>query len=238
MRGARAIPRIHSGQAPQSSNRENAITVWVASRHASLAAKGPKARNDFQKCKQRWRFLQLSYKLKIRMKKIHLALALIALAIVARVLPHPANFAPIGAVALFGGIYLSRRYAMILPLAAMLISDIFIGFYTWQIMVSVYVSFALTGLIGLRVRKNKKLSTIVGGTVLGSILFFLITNFAVWAFGAMYAHNLAGLTQSYIMAIPFFRNSLLGDLFYVGLLVGSYEAIGYFLLKKKAPVTV
>lgn len=159
---------------------------------------------------------------------------LIAVGIIARIIPHPANFAPIGAVALFGGIYLTRRYAMILPLVAMFISDIFIGFYTWQIMASVYVSFALTGLIGLWVRKNKKLSTVVGGTVLGSILFFLITNFFVWAFGAMYAHDFSGLTQSYIMAIPFFRNSLLGDLFYVGLLVGTYETIGYFILRKKA----
>ena len=172
------------------------------------------------------------------MKKIHLALALIALAIVARVLPHPANFAPIGAVALFGGIYLTRRYAVVLPLIAMVISDFFIGFYTWQIMASVYISFALTGLIGLWVSKNKKLSTVVGGTVLGSILFFLITNFSVWVFGTMYAHDFSGLAQSYIMAIPFFRNSLLGDLFYVGLLVGTYEAIGYFLLKKEAVVTI
>lgn len=162
---------------------------------------------------------------------------LITLGIAARLLPHPANFAPIGAVALFGGIYLTRRYSMILPLIAMFISDIFIGFYTWQIMASVYISFALTGLIGLWVRKNKKLSTVVGGTVLGSILFFLITNFSVWAFGTMYTHDFSGLTQSYIMAIPFFRNSLLGDLFYVGLLVGTYEAIGYFLVKKKVTVT-
>lgn len=163
---------------------------------------------------------------------------LIILGVVARLLPHPANFAPIGAVALFGGMYLTRRYAMILPLIAMFISDIFIGFYTWQIMASVYISFALTSLIGLWVRKNKKLSTIIGGTVLGAVLFFLITNFAVWAFGAMYAHNLAGLTQSYVMAIPFFRNSLLGDLFYVGLLVGTYELIYYFILKKKETVTI
>lgn len=165
-----------------------------------------------------------------------IAILLITLGISARLLPHPANFAPIGAVALFGGMYLTRRYAMILPLIAMFVSDIFIGFYAWQIMASVYVSFALAGLIGLWVRKNKKLSTIVGGTVLGSILFFLVTNFAVWAFGTMYTHDFAGLTQSYLMAIPFFRNSLLGDLFYTGLLVGTYEAIGYFILKKKAAV--
>ena len=171
---------------------------------------------------------------------VNLAIAslLIAVGIIARIIPHPANFAPIGAVALFGGIYLTRRYAMILPLIAMFISDIFIGFYTWQIMASVYVSFALVGLIGLLVRKNKKLSTVIGGTVFGSILFFLITNFSVWVFGTMYAHDFSGLAQSYIMAIHFFRNSLLGDLFYVGLLVGTYEAIGYFLLKKEAVVTI
>lgn len=148
---------------------------------------------------------------------------LIFLGIIARFLPHPANFAPIGAIALFGAIYLPKKYALIVPLFAMFISDIFIGFYSWQIMLAVYSSFALMGVIGLLVRKNKKFHTVLDGTLLGSILFFLITNFAVWAFGTMYTHNFTGLIQSYTMAIPFFKNSLLGDLFYVGILVGGFE---------------
>ena len=92
-------------------------------------------------------------------------------------------------------------------------------------MLAVYFSFALMGVIGLYVRRHKNFARVVGGALLGSILFFLITNWAVWAFGAMYPLTLTGLLESYTMAIPFFRNSLLGDLFYVGILVGSMEVL-------------
>ena len=154
----------------------------------------------------------------------------------ARLLPHPANFAPIGALALFGGLYLPRKWALILPLGAMLASDIIIGFYSWQIMLSVYVCFALVVGIGLLVRKNKKIHTILGGTVLGSILFFLITNAAVWGFGSIYTINFSGLMQSYYMALPFFRNSLLGDLFFTGVLVGTAESVQYMYKKTMAEI--
>lgn len=157
------------------------------------------------------------------MKKYLPAFILIALGMAARFLPHPANFAPIGAIAIFSGLYLPKKLAFSLPLAAMFFSDLFIGFYAWPIMLSVYVGFVIMGAIGLVVRKNKKLSTILGGTILGSLIFYLVTNGAVWAFGSLYPPTLAGLTQSYYMAIPFFRNSLLGDLFYTGVLVGAYE---------------
>ena len=150
-------------------------------------------------------------------------LILLVLGVATRFLPHPANFTAIGAVALFGGLYLPRRWAVVGPLVAMLVSDIFIGFYTWQINLSVYAGFMIMGLIGLWVRRNKKMSTVIGGTILGSVIFFLLTNAAVWAFGTMYAHNFAGLIQSYTMAIPFFKNSLAGDLFYTAVLVGGYE---------------
>ncbi len=159
------------------------------------------------------------------MKKYLIPVLLIILGLTTRLLPHPANFTSIGALALFGALYLPKRYALIIPLLVMFISDIFIGFYSWQIMLAVYSSFILMGLIGLLIRKNKRFSTVLGGTLLGSVLFFLITNFAVWAFGTMYAHNLIGLLQSYTMAVPFFKNSLLGDLFYVTILVGGYEFI-------------
>lgn len=164
-------------------------------------------------------------------KKYLPAILLITLGIICRWLPHPANFAPIGAIALFGGIYLPKKLAVIIPLTAIFISDIFIGFYSWQIMFSVYLSFVLMVFIGLKVRKNKKFHTILGGTMLGSVLFFLITNWAVWAFGDMYARDLSGLLTSYYLAIPFFRNSLLGDLFYTGILVAGLELI--FYLKNK-----
>ena len=166
------------------------------------------------------------------------AFILITLGIAARFLPHPANFAPIGAIAIFSGLYLPKKWAVVLPLVAMFFSDLFLGFYAWQIMLAVYGSFIIMGLIGLAVRKNKKIGTVLGGTILGSVVFYLVTNGAVWAFGSLYAHNLAGLIQSYIMAIPFFRNSLLGDLFYTGALVGAYEVSLAWLYGKKTAESV
>ena len=167
------------------------------------------------------------------MKKYLPAFVLITLGIAARFLPHPANFAPIGAIAIFSGLYLPRKWAIVLPLAAMFFSDLFIGFYNLPIMFSVYGSLAMMGVIGLWIRKNKKLSTVLGGTILGSVIFYLLTNGAVWAFGSLYPPTAAGLLQSYYMAIPFFRNSLLGDLFYTGILVGAYEASLVWLFKAK-----
>ncbi len=150
---------------------------------------------------------------------------LIALGFAARLLPHPANFAPIGAIALFGAIYLPKRYAIIAPLAGLFLSDLAIGFYTWQTMISVYASFILMGVIGLLVRKQKSFFTVVGGTLAGSILFFLITNLAVWLFDGMYPMTLAGLAQCYVMALPFFKYTVLGDMTYVAALVGGFEVV-------------
>jgi len=150
---------------------------------------------------------------------------LIILGVATRLLPHPANFTPLAAIALFGGMYLEKKWAILVPLIAIFASDFFIGFYSWPIMLSVYAGFAVAGLIGITLRENKKFHTILGGTLLGSMIFFALTNFAVWAFGTMYAHNLPGLLQCYYMAIPFFKNSLIGDLFYTGVLVGGMEFV-------------
>lgn len=159
-------------------------------------------------------------------KYIPILLALlIILGFSARLFPHPANVAPIGAIALFGGLYLPKRWGILAPLAGLFLSDAIIGFYSAPMMIAVYGSFVLMGLIGMLVRKHKTVATVVGGTLAGSIAFFLITNAAVWAFGTMYPHNVAGLIESYTMALPFFRNSLIGDFFFVGILVGSYELV-------------
>ncbi|MBI2990422.1 MAG: hypothetical protein HYY51_04550 [Candidatus Magasanikbacteria bacterium] len=162
---------------------------------------------------------------------IFIVLITLALGVSARLLPHPANFAPIGALAIFGGVYLPKRIALLLPLSAMFLSDMIIGFYNPAIMISVYLGFIIMGLIGLIIRKKRRLSRIIGGTMLGSIIFFLITNAAVWLFGTMYAHNLNGLVQSYVMAIPFFKNSLFADLFYICILAGIYETGTYYAKK-------
>lgn len=148
---------------------------------------------------------------------------LIILGATARLLPHSPNFAPIAAIALFGGLYLPKKLGLVIPLIAMFISDLFIGFYAWPMMLTVYGSFLIAGLIGQYVKKRKSFFTILGSTLAASIIFFLATNAAVWAFGTMYSHDFSGLLQSYTMAIPFFKNTLLGDLFYTALLVGGAE---------------
>lgn len=170
-----------------------------------------------------------------------LIVLLILFGFVLRLAPHAANVAPIAAIALFGSLYLPKRLALVLPLGVMLISDIFLGFYGWQIMASVYGSFLLVGIIGLWVRTHKTFTTVVLATVAGSCSFFFITNAAVWAFGTMYPHTISGLMQSYAMGLPFFRNTLLGDIVYVTFLIGGFEGVRYwialhsFAIKKLAP---
>lgn len=156
-------------------------------------------------------------------------IVLTLLAVGSRLLPHPANIAPIAALALFAGAIGSqlptkqRWLAASLPFVALLASDLLIGVYTWQVMASVYVGFAITLGLGYLVKHSYHWSTIVGASLTGSVIFFLLTNAAVWAFTPMYAKDLSGLLESYAMALPFFRNSLIGDLLYTGVLFGTYE---------------
>jgi len=137
---------------------------------------------------------------------------IIIIAAAIRVIPHPPNFAPIGGLALFSGAYLKDKRAFVIPLGAMIISDLIIGLH--DTMIYVYVSFGLIVIIGSYLRKNQHWENILGATLISSILFFVITNFGVWASSEMYAHTASGLRQAYVMAIPFFRNTVLGDVVY------------------------
>lgn len=152
------------------------------------------------------------------------ALVLIVIGAVLRVLPHAPNFAPVGAIALFGGAMLSRRLALTVPVAAMLASDLFIGFYEPAVMVSVYASFLLTVLLGRWVGRYVSPLRVVSGALAGSVLFFLITNGAVWTFGHGYPPTAIGLLQSYVNGLPFFRNTLLSDLLYSSAFFGLTAA--------------
>lgn len=145
----------------------------------------------------------------------------------------PPNFAPITAVALFSGAYLkNKKLALITPIITMLIADSIIGFYNWQIMLAVYLSFGFSGLLGLWIRKSLSFKRIFTATLGASILFFILTNLAVWLFSGMYTIDLSGLISCYIIALPFFRNTLLGNFFFVGAMFGIYE-MTFFLYKKK-----
>ena len=153
---------------------------------------------------------------------------LIFLAVLLRFLPHPVNVAPITAMALFGGVYFNKKYALLVPLVVMFFSDLFLGFH--NTMLFVYGSFLLAGVIGVILKRHNNFKWILGGTLLSSVLFFIITNFGVWFMnmGNMYAKNLAGLAQCYVMAIPFFRNTVLGDLFYTVIMFGGYQILCRF----------
>jgi len=137
--------------------------------------------------------------------------SIILLAVVARLVPHPPNFAPIGGLALFSGSHFKKKIALLIPLAAMLISDVFLGFH--NTMIYVYASFFLAVLIG-RLIKNNRWRSLALASLTSSVLFFLITNFGVWLSYSMYPKTLDGLFQSYLMGLPFFRNTILSDFFY------------------------
>lgn len=154
-----------------------------------------------------------------------LAIFLILVGITTRLLPHPGNFTPIAAIALFGAVYLPKKYAFILPVTAMFFSDLIIGFYGIT-MLYVYGSFSLISLIGIWLRDHKNLGSIFASSLLSSLIFYLITNFGVWADPkTWYSPDLSGLMQSYIAGLPFLKNTMLGDLFYSGLFFTSYELI-------------
>ncbi len=168
-------------------------------------------------------------KLQFKIQNLLSPLAIILFAVLLRLIPHPPNVAPIAALALFGGVYLNKKYALVFPLIALFLSDLFLGFHASMPMV--YSSFLLTGLIGLLVRKRKTAYTIVSGSLVSSLIFFLLTNFNYWYAEALYPKTFSGFVQAYVNALPFFRNTIIGDLLFTGLFFGSYELVRQLFYK-------
>jgi hypothetical protein len=147
--------------------------------------------------------------------------AMIVLAAVLRVVPHPWNLTPIGAMALFSGsMFRNRWIAFLLPLASLFAGDIFVGFH--KLMLVVYVSFAVSVAIGRWLGQNRSLTRIGGAVFLGALQFFIVTNFALWAIESFYPRTAAGLAACFAAAVPFFWNTLAGDALYAGVLFGGY----------------
>ncbi|MEO8232811.1 MAG: DUF6580 family putative transport protein [Ignavibacteriota bacterium] len=141
-----------------------------------------------------------------------------------RLLPHPPNFAPIAALALFGGAYFSKKtFAFVIPLVAMFLTDTIIGIYSYAWVV--YLSFIVIVALGIFILKKVSVKNLVVASLTASVSFFAITNFGVWALGTLYPKTPEGLLASYTAAIPFFQNSLIGDLFFVGVMFGVYELV-------------
>ena len=180
-----------------------------------------------------------------------LIFTMIVIAASLRLAPHPWNFTPIGAIALFSGAMVrDRRLAFLFPMAVMLITDLIIGFN--KLSPLVYASFLISVLIGRVVvssafseparadresktetagaAKKYRLPRIAGATFLGSLQFFLITNFGVWAFLGSYPRTGAGLAACYLAGVPLLWNTLAGDATYATLLFG-----GFFLAERFTP---
>ena len=165
---------------------------------------------------------------------------LIFIAALTRLLPHPPNFSPVEAIALFGGAFFaSKHWAAIVPLVAMLVADValgalhgasyasYLGGHTFW---SVYACIAVSVVLGFGLRGRVSGERVIGYSLAGSILFFVVTNFAVWLFDPMYPKTAAGLGACYVAAIPFFRWTVLGTMFYSALLFG-----GFALLRHRMP---
>jgi hypothetical protein len=150
-------------------------------------------------------------------------------AALARLVPHPWNLTPVAAMALFAGAHFEKRSAAYaVPLITLLISDVFLGFY--ETMVFVYASFALAVFIGTRIHHRRDTLTVATAAILNSVLFFLITNTGHWLVSGMYPRTSAGLAACLTAAIPFFRNTVAGDLLFTGAFFG-----GFALLERRFP---
>lgn len=155
---------------------------------------------------------------------------IVLIAAISRLVPHAPNLTPIAAIALFGGANFNNRLtAFMIPLSALLLSDLFIGFYGLN-MLAVYFSFALIAVIGMFISKRQSIGAVLTATVSSSLLFFVLTNFAVWIANPAFPQNLPGLLECYLVAVPFYKNALIGDLFYSTILFG-----GFYFVRLKFP---
>ena len=149
---------------------------------------------------------------------------------VMRLIPHWPNFTPIAAMALFGGAHLQKKHlAFLVPLAAMFISDLILGLHQW--MLAVYASFAIVVFIGIFLRSRIKIGSVLLASVVSSLLFFIITNFAIWIGSPFYPQNTAGLIECYVAGLPFLNNGIMGDLVFSTLFFG-----GFYLAQLRFPV--
>ena len=160
--------------------------------------------------------------------RVAAVLAFILLAAALRVAPHPWNFTPIGAMALFAGAMIrDRRVAFVIPLVTLFAGDIFIGFH--KLMPFVYLSFLVSVAIGRFLNLRVSVFRVAGATLLGAAQFFLVTNFAVWALLGSYPRTATGLAACYAAGIPYFWNTLAGDALYAACLFGGFALAEHFV---------
>ena len=151
---------------------------------------------------------------------------LIGLDIAARLLPHAPDFTPVAATALFAATLVRvRALAVLVPIAGMMLGDAMLGFYDWRVMAAVYGTLALPACAACFSDRLRRPLLIVPMLLSSSLIFFLVTNLAVWAFSPLYAANAAGLVKCYVAGLPFLRNMAEGDLFWGLVLFGGYRLL-------------
>ena len=167
------------------------------------------------------------------MRRVIVGLFIIVIAAFSRLLPHPPNVTPLVAMALAGGVYFDKKYAFILPILALVVSDIFLGFHAT--VPFVYGSFLMIVLLGVWLKSHKKVVTVAAGSIASSLFFFVVTNFGVWLTGGgwYYPKTLSGLVECYVLALPFLQNALLGDLAFTAVIFGLFEGVEYYLQSLK-----
>lgn len=148
-----------------------------------------------------------------KLSPLVLPIGLVALAALARLIPHAPNLAPIAAIALLSGTMYKFPKSLVLPLATMAISDVFIGFSPWPITGAVYGSFAVATILGTFLRK-RGFWKVPAAALASSLLFYVITNFVVWLTSGMYQPTFSGLVYCYVNALPFLKNTITGDIIY------------------------
>lgn len=162
-----------------------------------------------------------------RATSARVAALLVALAVGSRLVDAAPNFAAVAAVSLFAGVFFSSRWAVLVPLLAMLISDALIGFYDARQMAVVYAMLCLPVLLRTAVAPVGRpiAMRVLSAAIMCSVAFFLFTNLAVWAFGPGYTRDLGGLVRCYTNALPFFRATLAGDLIYTAAIFGTHALV-------------
>jgi len=163
-----------------------------------------------------------------------LYIILITLGITTRLIPHLPNFTSLGAIALYSGFYLkNKKTALIIPLSIIFLTDLKLGAYQWQLIFFVYFSYLIIGIIGI-FSKKLKWYFVAPLSIVGSLIFFIITNWSFWQFTSFYPHSLNGLINTYIAGIPFLKNTLISDLLYTTSLFIITESIIFFVKHKYA----
>ncbi len=162
--------------------------------------------------------------------KVAVITSFILIAAVFRFLPHAPNFTPLMAIALFSGVMFdNKKLAFLVPFSAMLVSDIFLGFHS--AMPAVYLSFGIMVYFGILISTKKSILQITLTSLSGAVVFFILTNFAVWLTFNIYTKDIAGLMLCYEAAIPFFRNTLISTMVFSYVLFGAYALTERFVPK-------